>query len=131
MYLAFCRSDLTGGFRASARMVSSTEQGLRQGLDLAGRAGSSMVPALKKAAPTARDALESGLQKRAALNYAEPTLREVVGATRTVVQRARMVIGAAGAAAAARSLGQQALGRLGRPPVHGTAADAAQNEAGE
>ena len=50
-----CSNDLTQGVRSTARAIVSAEQGVRQGVDLAGKAVSGyVVPKIRGAVPEAR-----------------------------------------------------------------------------
>lgn len=97
-------SDLTQGIRASARALVSAEQGVRQGVDLAGKA---VHVSVKRGAPAARDALQSALTERAELRHADPAIHQVTGATKVAVQRLRMALQGA-------SIAGVALGTAGR-----------------
>lgn len=50
-----CSNDLTQGLRSSARALTAAEQGVRQGVDLAGKAVTGyVVPKIKSTVPEAR-----------------------------------------------------------------------------
>jgi hypothetical protein len=52
---AVCSNDLTQGLRSSARALTAAEQGVRQGVDLAGKAVTGyVVPKIKSTVPEAR-----------------------------------------------------------------------------
>eukprot|EP00887_Chlorella_sp_A99_P002084 scaffold21.g2084.t1 len=89
-------TDLTEGVRASARMLTSAEQGVREGIELAGQAVTGyVVPTVKKKGQEARDVLEGALKERAQLRHTEPAVREMAGATQSTAQRLRAALAAA------------------------------------
>lgn len=92
-------SDLTQGIRASARAIVDADQNIRSGITFANKAMSNVVvPSVKKGIPASRGKVEDALKERANLQYSEPTLREMAGATKSAVRRLRTVLGAASVA---------------------------------
>lgn len=68
--------DLSNGLRSTARLATTVESGVKQGVNLTQH----VVPALAKQENAARDALEAGLQARAQLQYTLPIMRNVKNA---------------------------------------------------
>lgn len=92
-------NELTEGVRASARMLTGAERGIKDGLMLASKTMTDqVVPRVKKSAPAARQLAEDALKERAGLDHTEPTLREIAGATKDAAHRLRFLLGAAGLA---------------------------------
>ncbi|GBF98218.1 hypothetical protein Rsub_11038 [Raphidocelis subcapitata] len=100
-------SDLTGGLRASARMVGAAESGLRAA---PGAIAGAVVPAVARTEAKARGTVEGLLLERAA--SAPDLLPQVLRGTATAVKRARIGAAAAGFVAAAVGAGAAARGAL-------------------
>eukprot|EP00878_Enallax_costatus_P033383 GHUV01036809.1.p1 GENE.GHUV01036809.1~~GHUV01036809.1.p1 ORF type:complete len:268 (+),score=73.86 GHUV01036809.1:615-1418(+) len=96
-------NDLSGGVRASARLVSTAEAGVRQGAQLM---GASLVPALARRETQVRDVIESALKARAELAPKIPAVRAAVVATAVNARRLRGAILLSKLAAGAINLGR-------------------------
>lgn len=88
--------EVTGGIKASAQMVRSTEQSLREGGKLMRHAfTSTLIPGFRKRARASADILEYALRRNASMNYThEPAAAQAAAAATQSIRQLRSLLAA-------------------------------------